>query len=561
MNWLVRLLVIALAVVAPLFGGCHGLRKPAVVSHPGGTDSRPKTPKSSASLARAHAQYAAGVVHELNGEIELALQAFHRALDEDPHDEALVLDVSRRLLFHKQPEQALEVLRAAAARKGASGEIYARLGAVYLLQGRGEEALAANQAAVKKSPLHLPAYQNLLMNFLQSKRSDEALRLLDEAAAVPGADAEFLTGVADLYHNYVLQFPTQREAVNTRAIAVLRRAAELKPTEPETRLRLADGLYQLGETQAASQIYLPLLEQMSDLPLIRDNVRSKLVEIFLRADDRARAREQLEALSREDPSNPQAYYLLGSLAYDDKRWKDAAELLRKTLLFAPHFEQAYYDLAAAQLASDDAPGALGTLRRASGQFTPTFLLEYLMALAEGRSKNYSEAIKHFTQAEIIAKAGDGRRLTGEFYFEAGVAFERNGDREEAARYFERALELKPEFPEAQNYLGYMWAEQGENLKRAKELIEQALKAEPKSAAYLDSMGWVLFKLNQPKAALDYLLEAIKLIEEPDATLYDHLGDIYAVLNETEKAHDAWRKSLAVEDSPAVRKKLPAPVTP
>jgi tetratricopeptide (TPR) repeat protein len=107
----------------------------------------------------------------------------------------------------------------------------------------------------------------------------------------------------------------------------------------------------------------------------------------------------------------------------------------------------------------------------------------------------------------------------------------------------------------------MWAEQGENLERAKELIEQALKAEPKSAAYLDSMAWVLFKLKQPKAALDYLLEAVKLSEEPDATLYDHLGDIYAELKEIEKAHDAWRKSLAVEDSPAVRQKLPAAEAP
>jgi tetratricopeptide (TPR) repeat protein len=312
----------------------------------------------------------------------------------------------------------------------------------------------------------------------------------------------------------------------------------------------------VGDPQAATKIYMPLLEQIADIPMIRDSVRSKLVEIFLRADDRGRAREQLEALSREDPSNAQAYYLLGSIAYDDKRWADAAELFRKTLLFAPDFEQAYYDLAAAQLASEDPLAALGTLRRAGGRFRPTFGLAYLMGISEVRAKNFDEAVKHFTQAEIIAKAGDQKRLTGEFYFEVGVAYERKGDRAEAVKQFERALELKPEFPEAQNYLGYMWAEQGENLERAKELIEKALKAEPKSAAYLDSMGWVLFKLKQPKAALAYLLEAIKLIEEPDATLYDHLGDIYVALEQTDKAHEAWRKSLAVEDSPTVRKKLP-----
>ena len=104
----------------------------------------------------------------------------------------------------------------------------------------------------------------------------------------------------------------------------------------------------------------------------------------------------------------------------------------------------------------------------------------------------------------------------------------------------------------------MWAERGEKLDRARELIGKALKLQPENPAYLDSMGWVLFKQNQPKEALDYLLKAVELNKEPDATLYDHLGDIYAALNEMDKAREAWRKSLAVEKNDAVQKKLEAP---
>jgi tetratricopeptide (TPR) repeat protein len=101
----------------------------------------------------------------------------------------------------------------------------------------------------------------------------------------------------------------------------------------------------------------------------------------------------------------------------------------------------------------------------------------------------------------------------------------------------------------------MWAEHGIKLDKARELIEKAVKAEPKNAAYLDSLGWVLFKLNQPKQALEYILKAIELSKEPDATVYDHLGDTYAALNQTEKAREAWRKSLDLEPSDQVRKKL------
>jgi tetratricopeptide (TPR) repeat protein len=235
--------------------------------------------------------------------------------------------------------------------------------------------------------------------------------------------------------------------------------------------------------------------------------------------------------------------------------------LKKTLVFRPSFEQAYYDLAAAQLAADRAGDASDTLRSAKSRFPTRFITEFLMALASQHLKNYADAITHFTAAEIIAKAGDPKSLNANFYFQAAIANERSGNREQAAKLFEKSLELQPDFPEAQNYLGYMWAEKGENLDRAKELIEKALKAEPKSAAYLDSMGWVLFKLNQPQPALEYLLKAVELNEEPDATLYDHLGDIYAALNETGKAREAWQKSLGVEANDEVKKKLDVPKTP
>src|SRR5207302_9816408 len=99
------------------------------------------------------------------------------------------------------------------------------------------------------------------------------------------------------------------------------------------------------------------------------------------------------------------------------------------------------------------------------------------------------------------------------------------DYDQAEKYFEKCLQLSPDFAEALNYLGYMWAEHGLKLDRARELIEKAVKAEPKNAAYLDSLAWVHFKLNQLQEALPYVLKPVEFSETPDATVYDHLGDI------------------------------------
>jgi tetratricopeptide (TPR) repeat protein len=510
--------------------------------------------------AKAQAHYAAAIIHELNDERALALEEFTRAARANPEDELLTLEVTRRLLPNKQSDKALELLLASAARPDASGAVFARLGLAYAQLGQIEKAIEANRTAVKKSPLELAGYQNLFLNYLQAKKPEAALKNLDEAAGQSDADPDFLMGVGELYASYALQFPSQREAINAKGLKVLGRIKDFKLRTPQQRIKLGDGFNLFGDAERAAQAYLDALKMATDFPMLRLNVRVKLAEIYLRASDRKPAVEQLEAIVKEDPANAQAYYQLARLAYEEERWKDAIELLRKVMLFNPDFEQAHYDLAAAQIAQGNTSDALATLDRARAKFPSNFVIEYLTATAHTREKNYAEAVNRFTAAEVIAQATDTNRLNHGFYFQIGAALERKGDRRQAAKYFEKSLALAPDFDEALNYLGYMWAEHGENLEKARDLIARALKAEPDNAAYLDSMGWVLFKLNHPTEALEYLLKAAGASEEPDATIYDHLGDVYDVLNEHAKAREAWRKSLDVEANETVKKKLDAAKT-
>src|SRR5205814_10081959 len=187
-----------------------------------------------------------------------------------------------------------------------------------------------------------------------------------------------------------------------------------------------------------------------------------------------------------------------------------------------------------------------TLQKPRHRFHKNLHHESLNPLAFSHQKAYTDAIQHYTAAEVVAKDDAPKRLNEVFYFEVGAAYERKGDPEQAEKYFEKCLQLAPDFTEALNYMGYMWAERGIKLEKARELIEKALKTEPKNAAYLDSLGWVLFKAGQPKEALGYVLKAAELSEKPDATVFDHLGDVYAALHQVEKAREAWHKSLSLE---------------
>jgi tetratricopeptide (TPR) repeat protein len=496
----------------------------------------------------------------MNAEAEAALQEYYEAAVADPGNEELILEVSRRFLQNKQPQKALEIVNRAANLPDASGAIFARLGLVYSQLGRREEAIAADRKAIKRSPQALAGYQNLFVNFLQTKREPDALRVLEEAARQPNTDVEFLLGLSELYASFILQAPSQREKVKTAALAVLNRAEKLAPANPPLRMKLADTFDLLGDFKKAAQIYLELLKKLPDFPSLREQVHAKLVNLYLRDHDSKRAMEQLEAFLRDDPTNPQAYYFLGRLFYEEKKPAEAAEYFTKALLFDATLERAYYYLALCQININKASEALATIEKARQRFPQSYDMEFWTGLAYSQQKSYAEAIRHFTAAEVMAKATDSKRADEDLYFQLGAAYERTGDYAQAEQYFEKCLQLAPDAPEALNYLGYMWAEHGKKLDKARELIEKAVKAKPDSAAYLDSLAWVLFKLGQPKAALDHALKAVKLSPEPDATLFDHLGDIYAKLNQPEKAREAWTKSLSLEANPEVQKKIGTPAT-
>jgi tetratricopeptide (TPR) repeat protein len=321
------------------------------------------------------------------------------------------------------------------------------------------------------------------------------------------------------------------------------------------RLRMADAFDLAGDSAQAAQLYLELLKQLPDAPPLRDRIHAKLTDIYLRGREPHRAIEQLEAIVHDDPTNPQAYYYLGSILFDEKKLAEAADCFGKAILLKPDLEEGYYELAQVQLGMEKNSEALATLEKARQKFASNFVLEYFTAMAFSRQKAFAEALQHFTAAEVIAQATNPKLLNENFYFQLGAVNERKSDYAQAEKYFEKCLQLEPNFPEAMNYLGYMWAEHGQNLDRARDLIQKAVKAEPKNAAYLDSLAWVLFKLKQPQDALPYALQAVALSDTPDATVYDHVGDIYAALNQSDNARAAWRKSLSLEASEEVRKKL------
>jgi tetratricopeptide (TPR) repeat protein len=533
--------------------------KPASLPEPVFTNAPPPlTPEQQEARVEAIARYQTGLSYELRGEGEKALEEYYQSGLADPGNRDVIIEVGRRLLRSKQSAKAITLLNKAAAQPDAPAMVDALLGVAFAQNGKKEQAIEASRSAISKAPASMQGYQNLFSIYSQNEQPKEALAVLDEAAKVSTTDAGFLIDLAELYVSYTRMKPTEAEAVKQRTLNALDAAAALKPASSTLLERMAGAYVATGETQKAADLYVRLLTRFNDQPGIRESLRGRLTELYLRSGDRKRASEQLEAIAKTVPTNPQIYYLLASIAFDAKEHDKAVEYYERTLLLNPKFEQAYYDLAGVRIAQDQAKQALGVLERARTNFPVNFQQEFYAGVVHSRLKDYAAAVKHYTSAELLAKAGDRERLTHIFYFQLGATHERNKDFAQAEKYFQECLKLSPDFAEALNYLGYMWAERGVKLEEAKVMIEKAVKLEPENAAFLDSLGWVLFKLGQPQPALEYIQKSIKLSEKaPDATLFDHLGDIFAALKRNAEAREAWKKSLSIEDSAEVKRKLEA----
>ena len=541
--------VMASAVACLLMAGCATPQKPSAEADADNTVEEQ-------NQAEAHAHYAQGLIYEMNDQGDLAMEEFSKAALADPANEELVLNLARRYTQAKQPEKALEILRAAAKVPGASTVVFSQLALTYARLGKSADAEAAAQVVIKRNPTSLTGYQDLFIIYLQNNRVTAALQTLGQASKVPTADPKFLIDLAGMYASLQIAAPSAKEQSVSNGLALLKRVTLPDPPDPQLSLRQADVYNLLGATTNAAQIYLALLDKYGALPTLRDDLHGKLAEIYLRQHDSKKAESHLLAVLQDDPGNAQVYYYLGSLAYDDKKLPQAIDYFQKAVMLKDDFEQAYYDLAGAQINNDEPKDALATLEKAQAKFSTNFMNEFFTALAYVKAKDYTNGVIHFAQAEACAKAAGTNQLSGYFYFEAGAACERNGEFERATGYFEKSIKLAPDMPEALNYYGYMLADRGEKLDKARGMIEKAVHLEPNNAAYIDSLGWVLFKQGRLQDGLVQEQKAIELSgDEPDPTLFDHLGDIYAALKQPDKAREAWKKSLALEPNEEVKKKI------
>lgn len=424
----------------------------------------------------------------------------------DPEASEARLTLAELAAQRGEHQAAIELLEGGSEEFRGSERARQHLAVQYYMVGNLDGSMAELEALGDRGRTgNLGALRALILS--AQGNNEEAVVQLQDLLEKDPEDAELASTLGRIL---------RRQGKPGEAVKVLRGATERLEEGGEgeravsLRFEWAEALMAAGEWQEAVDVLGPL--QSAESPPLR------IAAGLLASDALVRLERQEEALALLRRTGPE----------------DATSQARRALILDQLGRE------------DEAKEVISKLEGAGGE--ESVLAAASLHQGQGR---HGDAIRVL---EAFLDANDATSVRGLFLL--GASYERSGQHKEAEAAFRRLLELEPDFPEALNYLGYMWAERGENLEEALELIEKAVAMDPDNGAYVDSLGWVYYKMGRHEDALTQLRRAARLVPG-DGTILEHLGDAYMALKQFENAREAYLQALELDDanSQQIREKL------
>lgn len=516
-----------------------------------------------------------GRTAELEGKLDEAREAYEKALVCDLHAAHVMHRLAVLLIGMDKKEAAAGWIKTIIQENPDDLDSHALLANLYAGMDEFDKAEAIYLEVVSKNPKD---YENMLLLgalYARQEKFDEAKRTLKKLVRL---NPESFIGYHYLAKIYLAteQFDKAKNAFE-KALAL--------NWSPFLAFEAAFSLEKNGFPDDALRLYRQVIVEDET----NERVRTMVISLLLRLERIDEAIVEMEELMVVAVDSLKVQLNLSRLLLDRKRYDEAIEHLQNILTSEPEFPDARILLAVAYHDKGDVAAAKSSLRQVAPQaadyenatiFLTRILIEEQkpgMAIDQLRERISDEKTRHKSFYTGLASILQGQQKNDEAaaVFQEALALYPN-DKELLLEYalfqdeqddIDGALDtmalvlvISPDEPYALNYMGYTWAERGENLEKALAYVEKALELRPDDGFVRDSLGWVLFKLGRLDESLAELQKSLK-IEGDDPTINEHLGDIYQQLGQMKKARSAWGRALELQQDDKkkdlLRKKIEA----
>ncbi len=574
------LLVVAAGCATPRGAGpADGV--PETAPDPGGA------PLSEFGDRGADFYYLVGREFELEGRDEAAIGAYRKALESDPNAALIHHKLSQLLarrgrvaeaqgeaeqafelapaepryrlflarLYRLQPEVPVEDTEAVLLDpddRPFDAEAGILLFGLYADRGRPEEALELAEWLVLEYPDNLRGYFALARALQHFDRYDDAEAALQRAFAVAPESLPV----------YSLLARARRERGDREGeVEVLREALVAHPEHHRLMVDLVEALVALEHADEAREVLLRIEERYPrDLRSV-----AQLGYLEYSAGNFDAAALRFERVLASDRSQHEISYVLGLTRRRQGELEEALVALGSIPDDHERYPDARAQMASVQEALGDYPGALRDAR-AAREADPSRRLDFFYASLLARSGDLDAAVALLQV--LLEESPDDE----EVLYNLGVVYGDAHRSDDALGYMQQVLERNPNHAGALNFVGYTWAERGENLDEAEEMIIRALEQRPDDGYITDSLGWVYYMRARPhveagdmeagRALLERALENLNRAVEltgGDPVISEHLGDVYRLMSEPETALRFYEEAAAMgpreAEQPDLQKKL------
>ncbi len=524
------------------------------------------------SEAPAHYDVLVAEFAKLDGDFEAARAAFERAAEKDP--DSAVIHASLATLAWQLEDVPGAVREAERAFELDPDSVPIRLflGRLYRLQ-RDIDGL--NRVLRDEDGRPLDADSTYVLYQVAFERGDleEAERL---ARDLSNSEPDQLRGTLALATVY------EQRAEFDAAETIVREALETFPDHFLLFMRLAEIERARGNRDGEIAVYREVLAIHPG----HYGILQRLGQAQVDANDLEGAIQTFEEIAERYPDDLNSLRRLASLEFSAGRYESAAARLEIVLDQNGDRPELAFALGQIRKATGDIDGAISTFDKIERQDPNYFDARIQIAAILESEERFDEAIVEIDQlrafrpdrqldlhaAELMIAGGDfeggialmkslldGSDGDAEIFYRLGVQYGTHRQIQLALRYMQKVLELDPNNVNALNFIGYSWAELGQNLDEAEELIHRALEIAPEDGYVIDSLGWVyyrmaemLFKESRRDEALQLLDRAHKRLVKAaeltggDSVVSEHLGDVLLLRGDKEGALDHYEEAVGLD---------------
>ena len=509
---------------------------------------------------------------QIDGELEKAREAYERAAEKDPESAVIHERLSRVAWQLEDMDGAVEEAELAFALDPESVRVRLFLGRLYRLrrdsegldrvlrdsEGRpldADSAFVLYQVAFEQGDL---VEAESLARELATTEPDQ-LRGVLSLATVYEQRAEFdeaeaivrdgLDSFPDHFLLYMRLAQIERARGNRSGeIAVYREVLATHPGHYGILQRLGQAQVDGNDLDAAITTFGEIVSRYpDDLNSLR-----RLASLEFAAGRYESAASRLELVLKRDANEPEIAFALGQIHKASGNQAAAMEVFDRIDVQNPNYFDARIQIAAILESEERYDEALVEIDRLRA-FRPERQLDFHAAGLRISGGDFAGGVA------LLEGLLDGSEEDGEIYYQLGVVHGTQGDSDTALAYMQQSLEIDPNNANALNYIGYAWAERGENLVEAEELIRRALEISPGDGYITDSLGWVYYKMAEMLFAESRKEEALKLLDRAhgqlmqaaeltggDSVVSEHLGDVLSLRGDKEGALRRYEEAVDLE---------------